>query len=194
MLFRSAAPRKTGVATDAGTVEVNPTEKLNELSEKAARDDSWKPRIFISYSHSDEAQRKKLELYLKVLATHGVLHEKWDDRKIQPGEDWDKTIKRELEEADVVLLLMSTEALASHYIQTVEMKCALEHAEAGRTLVVPIILEHCEWQLPELKRFHALPAGSKPVRDWTPQLKGWKSVSDGLRKVFERLRAGHGAG
>ena len=184
----------TGVATDAGTRMVKSAEKLNELSEEAARDDSWKPRIFISYSHTDEAQRKKLELYLKVLATHGVLHERWDDRKIQPGEDWDKSIKRELEDADVVLLLLSTEALASHYIQTVEMKRALEREAAGECVVVPIILEHCAWELPELRKLQALPTAAKPVRDWTPQLKGWKDVSDGLRKVFERLRAKHRAG
>jgi internalin A len=184
----------TGVATDAGTRMVKSAEKLNELSEEAARDDSWKPRIFISYSHTDEAQRKKLELYLKVLATHGVLHEKWDDRKIQPGEDWDRSIKRELEDADVVLLLVSTEALASHYIQTVEMKRALEREAAGECVVVPIILEHCDWKLPELRKLQALPTAAKPVRDWTPQLKGWKDVSDGLRKVFERLRTKHPAG
>ena len=183
-----AATRQTGVATDAGTVNVDPTAKLNEFSEKAARDDSWKPRVFISYSHADEAQLKKLELHLKVLVTHGALHERWDDRKIQPGEDWDRTIKRELEEADVVLLLVSTSALASHYIETVEMKRALDRAAAGEALVIPIILEDCQWKLPELKKFQALPAGAKPVRDWTPHAKGWKSVSDGLLAVFERLR------
>ena len=188
------APRQTGVATEAGTVAVNPTAKLNELSALAARDASWKPRVFISYSHADEAQRRKLELHLKVLVTHGALHERWDDRKIQPGEDWDRTIKRELEEADVVLLLVSTAALASDYIQTVEMRRALERAAAGETVVIPIILEDCQWKVPELKKLQALPAGAKAVRAWTPQAKGWKSVSDGLLAVFERLRRAHGAG
>ncbi len=91
-----------------------------------------------------------------------------------------------------VLLLLSTEALASHYIQTVEMKRALEREAAGQCVVVPIILEHCEWQLPELKRLQALPGAAKPVREWTPHSKGWKDVSDGLRKVFERLRQKRG--
>ena len=88
---------------------------------------------------------------------------------------------------------MSTSALASHYIETVEMKRALERAAAGEALVIPIILEDCQWKLPELKKFQALPAGAKPVRDWTPHAKGWKSVSDGLLAVFERLRKTHGA-
>ncbi len=182
----------TGVATDAGTILVAPTEFLNELSKPAARDDSWKPRVFISYSHTDEAQRKRLELHLKVLTVHGVLHDKWDDRKIQPGENWDTTIKRELEEADVVLLLVSTAAIASDYIHKVEMQRALAREAAGECVVIPIILEHCAWELPELKKLQALPAGAKPVRTWTPQSVGWNSVSDGLRKVFERLREARG--
>ena len=186
-----AAHRKTGMATDVGTVEVDPARQLNEFSAPAARDDSWKPRVFISYSHADEAQRKKLELHLKVLVTHGVLREGWGDRKIQPGEDWDRTIKRELEEADVVLLLVSTTALVSRYIETVELERAMERAEEGRALVIPIILEDCRWELTKLKKLRTLPAGAKPVRNWTPHAKGWKSVGDGLLAVFERLRKEH---
>jgi internalin A len=183
-----AANRKTGLATAAGTVEMDPATKLNEFSAPAARDASWKPRVFTSYSHADEPHRKRLELYLKVLATHGALHEKWDDRKIQPGEDWDKSIKRELEEADVVLLLVSTTALASDYIHTVEMKRALARVAAGETVMIPVILEDCHWKLPELSKLQALPAGARPVREWTPQAKGWKNVSDGLLTVFQHLR------
>ena len=63
---------------------------------------------------------------------------------------------------------------------------------AGECVVVPIILERCAWELPELQKLQALPAAAKPVREWMPQLKGWKDVSDGLRKVFERLRTEHG--
>lgn len=143
-------------------MEVDPAKKLNEFSAPAARDASWKPRVFISYSHTDEAQRKKLELYLKVLVTHGALHEKWDDRKIQPGEEWDNAIKGALDEADVVLLLISAAALASDYIRTVELRGALSRAAAGKAVVIPIILEDCPWKLPELTQVQALPSGGRP--------------------------------
>lgn len=71
---------------------------------------------------------------------------------------------------------------------------ALERAAAGEAVVIPIILEDCQWKVPELKKLLALPAGAKAVRAWTPQAKCWKSVSDGLLAVFERLRKAHGAG
>lgn len=37
-----------------------------------------------------------------------------------------------------------------------------------------------------------LPAEAKPVREWSPQSKGWKSVSDGLMMLFGRLREERG--
>ncbi len=58
---------RTGVETDAGTKPVDPTEKLNELSAPAARDGSWKPRVFVCYSQKDDASRRKLETHLKIL-------------------------------------------------------------------------------------------------------------------------------
>ena len=185
--------RETGVATKKGTVNVNPTEMLNAFSTPAARDDSWKPKVFISYSHTDEVQRKKLELCLKVLATGGVLHEGWHDRKLQPGERWDKTIRAELEAADVVLFLVSNAALASDYIQSVEMKRAFAREGEGKTVVVPVILEDCDWTLSEFKKFQALPENAKPVKKWNPHNDGWMSVQRELKKTLEGLRQKHGA-
>ena len=72
------------------------------------------------------------------------------------------------------------------------MKHALQRHEEGKARVVPIVLEDCAWKLPELAKLQALPAEAKPVREWSPQTKGWKSVSDGLMEVFERLREERG--
>lgn len=180
--------RKTGIATSKGTVEVEPEKKLNEFSMLAARDGSWKPRLFIAYAHQDEAQRRTLELYLKVLVTHGVIFEIWTDRKIQPGENWDRSIKTELEVADVMIFLISSHSLASDYIRTVEMKRALEREATGGLKLVPIILEDCEWKLPFFSQLQALPRNRKPVKEWAPQLKGWMSVSEGLKSLFQELQ------
>ena len=49
---------------------------------------------------------------LKPLRSEGLV-ETWSDRCLVAGEEWDKTIRRELEEADVIVLLWSAQFEAS---------------------------------------------------------------------------------
>jgi internalin A len=181
--------QKTGVATrDQGTLLVDPAEPNNAYSEKPARFDSvWKPTVFISYSKSDVSQRKRLELELKVLMNEGLLNSLWHDRMIDPGDEWNKTIQRELSEADVVLILASTAALATDYITKHEIPKALELHKASETVVVPVILEACRWNNSPLGELNALPEKGKPLNKWKPKSDGWNDVVNGLAKVCKAL-------
>lgn len=60
--------------------------------------------VFISYSHQDESFRIGLEKHLSMLQRRGVISV-WNDRKIQAGREWEGQIHRELQNADVLLLL-----------------------------------------------------------------------------------------
>ena len=70
--------------------------------------------VFFSYSHKDEALRDELANHLKLLARHSVIRA-WHDRRIGAGEDWKGAIDEHLETAQVVLLLVSADFLASDY-------------------------------------------------------------------------------
>jgi len=63
-------------------------------------------KLFFSYSHKDEDLRDELEVHLSALRREGVI-ELWHDRRIGAGKDFGNEIGRNLEEADVVLLLIS---------------------------------------------------------------------------------------
>ena len=104
------------------------------------------------------------------------------------GEEWDKSIRRELEEADVIVLLWSAQFEASGYLQGVEVKRAVERAKAGEAAVVSIILEKCGW-MKLAGNYQALPSKGKPVRGTKPQRDAWYEVQEGLRKVLEDWRA-----
>jgi hypothetical protein len=105
------------------------------------------------------------------------------------GEEWDKTIRRELDEADVIVMLWSAQFEATDYIQGVEIKRAVERANAGEAVVVSIILEKCGWERSALAKYAVLPPKGRPVRDWKPVRHAWYEVQEGLRKVLEELRA-----
>ena len=185
--------QSSGIATrDQGTVMVDPTTPNNAFSEKPARSDEiWKPSVFISYSKSNVSQRKRLESELKILKNEGLVAGHWHDRMVDPGDVWDEKIQKELDDADVVIILASSAALATDYITQHEIPRALELHTAGKTIVVPLILEACRWEKTPLGPLNALPEKGKPVNKWNPPSDGWKTVADGLASIFEKLVA-HG--
>jgi TIR domain len=101
--------------------------------------------LFYSYSHRDERFRRTLESHLSVLRRSGLITE-WHDRMIGAGGDWRGEIDRNLATADIVLLLVSPDFLASDYCWGEEMTKALQRHERGEARVIPIILRPCRWR------------------------------------------------
>src|SRR5213080_3948433 len=101
--------------------------------------------VFFSYSHKDEDLRDQLETHLAMLKRQGVISA-WHDRRLIAGSDIDTGITEELEGADIILLLVSPDFLASDYCYGVEMTRALERQAAGEARVIPVILRPCEWK------------------------------------------------
>jgi hypothetical protein len=183
----------TGVSAGArGTIEVDPKGAMDAFSERLGRsDDVWKPSVFITYSKLNVPQRKRLESELKILKNEGLLRAQWNDRMIDPGDTWDATIMGELENADVVVILASTAALSTDYITDTEIPKALELHKAGKTVVVPVIVEACRWDRTPLGTLGALPDKGKPLNRWNPLSDGWNSVANGLATVFKKLMDKH---
>lgn len=114
---------------------------INLLSDNNKR----KLRVFFSYSHKDERYRDELEIHMAMLKRSGRI-ETWHDRKIVAGEDWDAKIKHELENADLVLLMISPDFLNSNYIMEQELGVLRNRIEdAGDDMkVVPIFTRPCD--------------------------------------------------
>lgn len=54
-------------------------------------------------------------------------------------------IDKNLNSAEVILLLVSPDFWASNYCYDSEMKRALERYERKEARVIPVILRHCDW-------------------------------------------------
>jgi len=137
-------------------------------------------RIFCSYSSKDERFREELETHLSILKHAGYV-DFWTFRRIAPGKDWRREIQTGLENANVILALISANFLASAYCWDVEMQAALERHRAGTAVVVPVILKPCDWQVAEFAQLQALPTGAKPVSHWRSHDDAWTDVVQGLR-------------
>jgi hypothetical protein len=121
--------------------------------------------IFFSYSHKDEDLRDQLEVHLTMLRRQGVIST-WHDRRLIAGDSVKDAISDRLEAADIILLLVSADFLASEYCYGVEMACALQRHAAGEARVIPVILRPCDWRQAPFGNLLASPTDGKPVTKW----------------------------
>ena len=141
-------------------------------------------KVFISYSHKDEAALGRLHTHLAVLDREGRIDE-WFDREILAGGEIDAEVAERLETSGLFLLLVSPDFLASDYCVEREMERALERHRSGEARVVPIIVEPCDWTSTPLRKLKALPRDGEPVSNWPNENNAYLDVVQELRRVLE---------
>jgi TIR domain len=142
-------------------------------------------KIFFCYAHEDEALLNKLRSYLKPLQRQGII-DMWYDRDISAGTEWEYEISKHLNEAQIILLLISPDFMYSDYCYSVEMQKALERHAQNEVTVIPIILRPIYWE-GTLGNIQALPTDARPVVDryWHNLDEAFFDVAEGIRKVAE---------
>lgn len=142
---------------------------------------------FISYSHIDSKLKTDLLKHLAPLKRLGLIDD-WSDQEIKAGDEWEKAILTKLAKADLVLLLISSDFIASDYCYTKELEKALERHAGKKATVIPVILRHCLWTELPFGKLQALPTGAKPVTSWENQDEALMTVAQGVREAAQTMR------
>lgn len=145
-------------------------------------------KVFFSYSHKDEALRDQLETHLAQLRNQGLI-DSWHDRRIVAGSEFGADIAQALEAADIILLLVSSDFLASAYCYSIEMARAMERHEKGEARVIPVILRDCDWHSAPFGKLTAVPTDGKPVRSWPDIDQAFAAVAREVRKAVQPATA-----
>ena len=140
--------------------------------------------VFMSYSHADEDLRNELEKHLAGLKRQGAITT-WHDRRIVPGDGLHDQISEQLDTADIILLLVSADFIASDYCYDVEMTRALERHDRGEARVIPVILRPCDWKGAPFGRLMAVPEDGKPVTKHATLDGGFLEVAQAIRQVAD---------
>jgi O-acetyl-ADP-ribose deacetylase (regulator of RNase III) len=156
-------------------------QRLQSSRQKAAA-------VFVSYAREDEQLRKKLSDHLGGLRQGGYISE-WSDGKLIPGQEWAPEIIRQLDGADIILLLITSSFLGSEFIGRVELARALERHSRGEAIVIPVILKPADWQSANLEGLQALPKDGKPVNTWADPDTAYLNIAQGLRRTIDKWRA-----
>lgn len=141
--------------------------------------------IFISYSHCDVEMKDILLNHLSYLQKDGMI-KCWTDNDIPPGAVWNECIIEHLNKSEIVIALVSADALASEYIYSTEMKLALEYAHEKRIILIPIILNACIWNRTDLSKYQKLPKANKTISDWDNLDVAFTDVVGDLYNLFNQ--------
>jgi len=165
-------------------------QRLSEYKAELARrftDAAAPAHVFYSYSRRDEPLMAELDEQLSGLRSEGRIKTFWD-RDIGAGREWHSEITEELQDADIVLFLMSDDYLASRYCQQVEIPVALEMHDQGLVRAIPIILRACKWQASPLGRLQAIPRNGRPVTEWVHRSEALVEVMQGIQAAIDEVR------
>ena len=144
-------------------------------------------QVFIAYSRLDQEYLEQLRKHLIPLERNGKIRV-WTDNNIEPGHLWDDSIKKQIYQAGIILLLISADSLASDYFSGEEVRIAISRHEKGEAIVVPVILKSCLWKETPLAAIQALPKDGKPIVSWIPIDDAWEFVAKSISQMVEKIR------
>ncbi len=147
-------------------------------------------RIFISYAHEDVGSMQSFRKHTKFYQSKGFI-ELITDKEILAGEPWNDRILKEIAIADMILLWISADFMASDYIREKELPAALERAKKDKIPVIPIMVRPLSWKgLPfsHLQGHLKAQKGDLTVEeDGLKALSSWQNEEEAMQLLVERI-------
>ena len=141
--------------------------------------------VFFSYAQTDRAMRDRLAIHLSQLKRDGQIEE-WSDQQILAGSDRAQENLQAIHSAQIILLLISADFLASDAKYEIELQQALERHRRGEARVVPIIVRPCDWRESLFAHLQCLPRNEKPIVTWSNRDEAFLSIAQELRRIISQ--------
>ncbi|MBD2124884.1 tetratricopeptide repeat protein [Microcoleus sp. ZQ-A2] len=142
--------------------------------------------VFISFHEADEELLQDLERHLAALQRQKIIT-CWHPRRIVAGDERNAEIDNHLNQAGIILLLMSPHFLDSEYHWTVEVTRALERNESGKARTILVLLRFTDWEIKPIDRLPLLPRNRIPIKKWEDRDEAFVEVVRGIREELQSL-------
>lgn len=148
--------------------------------------------VFFSYAPRDEDLRPKLEIHLDALKRQGFIRS-YSGAPLG-GRERREAIAQRVREANIILLLVSSDFLHTDSWHTPELREVIGHDGAGERRVIPVILRPCAWEKSPLGRLSPLPGRARPVTSYPNQSEAFAEIAKGIRVAARELNPEHRPG
>ncbi len=152
--------------------------------------------VFVSYAREDrrwldpENHYNLVPFLAESLRRHNAIF--WFDKNLIGGDEFRRHIEAQIDQAQIALLIVSQNFLNSEFIERLEMPRIAERAQQGKMVVVPVLVEPCDWSdYPFLADRQMVPSSS-PLIDFTESDAKWARVKfqilDQIKAQLKRIR------
>ena len=153
-------------------------------------------RVFVSYAREDKKwldpdnPRNLIPFLEDSLRRQNVVF--WYDKGLIPGDEFKRRIRAEIDRAQIALLIVSQYFLNSQFIETEEMPRIADRAKLGQMVIVPILVESCDWNEYVFLADRQMVPASRPLIEFTDSDIRWSSVRkeilDGVKAQVKRIQ------
>jgi len=142
--------------------------------------------VFLGYAMEDRELSLEVKKRLAWLEREGFIRT-WHEYTISAGMERKHEILRYLGMAQIILLFISADFIASNFCYDVELTQAMERHERGEVRVIPIILRSVYWQETPLGKLQALPRDHKPVKSCRDRDKVLTEIEEDIRIIIKSI-------
>lgn len=154
-------------------------------------------RVFVSYAREDRKWLDRdyrfnlIPFLMESLKRQNVVF--WFDKDLKPGDEFRMNIETEIDQAQIALLIVSQAFLNSEFIEKYEMSRIENRARLGKMIIVPVLVEPCDWSEYPILADRQMVPGAMPLIDFTESDPKWAKVKaeilDGLKTQIKRIQA-----
>ena len=111
-----------------------------------------------------------------------------DLRVVWRTDDTNSQVDPQVSQADVVLIVVSRDLLATEYGLSPEVRLLLNRHDKRLAIVIPVIFRAVSWENQPFGRLVALPTGGTPVTGWPTLDEALKNIIDSMRIAIDEFR------
>src|SRR6266567_3023730 len=142
-------------------------------------------QLYICYAEENKNALSRLEQQLRTLTMAGRI-QPWHRGKFKPGADVAQHIATHLDQARIIIMLVSASLFDSEYYDSPEMQHAFQLHIEQKVLLIPVIVEHCLWKDTPLGVLEPLPQGGKPAG---LDDRAWLNVAAAINEAAIRIQS-----
>lgn len=141
-------------------------------------------KTFISHAQRDIADFEELRTFLAPLVREQKIAI-WSEADLQLGETKAEATKKQLMQAEIIILLVSSHFLAEDRTWEDELKNAMLRHENGEAVIIPIILRACDWRNTPFKDIKKFPTQKDTISIYTEKDQAWLEIVNAIRAYIE---------
>jgi TIR domain len=146
-------------------------------------------RVFYACAKEDRKLCNELDKHLATLKNIGYITT-WQEPEIQAGTDREQETLRNLNAAQIIILLLSPDFMGSQGYYTMIVPRAFELRNAGRAQIIPVLLRPTDVQGTLFAHVQIISNKGKPVGNCRRNRdEAFLKVANSIRLVVERWRA-----